>query len=264
MNSEISSNQIPRRRAEDLHFKISRPGFKFIIGFIAGFSAAIFPRLTALMLVPHGENNLNIISAGYLFYSLLFAVLIGAVIMIMEWRLPKEPRITFMSALGIPAILTGSFNTLDSASALDLQTEENKRLNQLVEQALDITIIRGDKIKPISLQNNPPLPSLGFSFISEAHAQEDNITRLAQNRANPSIQPVQAHYIVVLDKRPTRDAAIARANELNNTIPAQAISSGGDYFIIKKGQPTNRSNALIEAIRIRNDFQIRAEVLELQ
>ena len=107
------------QRGHDHHMTISRPIYKFLIGFIAGFCAALFPRLTALLLVSDVQESLNILSTGYILVSALFATLIGAIIMIMEWNVAKEPRTTFMAALGIPALITGSINTVDTTKALD-------------------------------------------------------------------------------------------------------------------------------------------------
>lgn len=247
------------------HVMVSRPFYKFLIGFIAGFCAALFPRLTAMLLVSDMEESLNILSTGYLIVSTLFATFIGAIIMIMEWNVAKEPRTTFMAALGIPALITGSINTLDTTRALDQQVTENREMRQEVEKLLDIKVLRSDSIQPLSLHwpSGTPVPAW-MQIIPSANASDEFLEAKPRFRLNPSIQGASVRYVVVLEKSTSKDAAVLRANELSQTIPAQAIASQQGYLIIKRGPPKDRSEALVEALRIREQFQIQADILEIQ
>lgn len=254
-------------RAEDCRLKVSHPFQKFLIGFVAGFCAAIFPRLTAQLLVSPGQEELAILSPGYLVCSALFASTIGAVIMIMEWHVPKEPRVTFMAALGIPAIITGSFNTLDSTRALNDQMTLNARLVNEVERTTDLDIIRSRTFEPIGPKDSSSLGRevpFGLGWVPVAVAADSLFYSKPRFRLNPSITPAESRYVIVLDRRPTQAAAIARASELNESIPAQAIATDQGYMIIKRAQPTSKADALIEALRIREETQLLADVLELR
>lgn len=84
---------------------------KFFIGFIAGICTAFLPRLTAALSVSGKTTSLNFFDITYVVISLFFAVLIGGVIMILEWGVARKPRDTFMAALSIPALITGAINT---------------------------------------------------------------------------------------------------------------------------------------------------------
>jgi hypothetical protein len=269
MGTHAISPELPKRRADDAHLKIGNPMHKFIIGFVAGFSAAIFPRLTALLLMAGADSGLEIISAGYLLISVLFAVMIGAVVTIMEWGVLREPHSTFMTALGIPAIITGSFNAVDGARQLELQSNTNSALTTQLEQMLDIRVMPSDasSIQPISINDNrPQAPATGMSFslIPAAHAADFEIKEQPRFRVNPSIQAQENRYVVVLDKRPTRSAAIARANELNSKLPAQAVISDHGYLIIYRKSPTSRSEAVLDAAQIQQKYELATEILELQ
>lgn len=269
MNTHVAAPPVeePRRRSEDHRVKVSHPVQKFLIGFIAGFCAAIFPRLTAQLLVSGGEEGLAILSPSYLICSAVFASTIGAVIMIMEWHVPKEPRVTFMAALGIPAIITGSFNTLDSTRALTEQMSVNARLVNEVERTTDLDIIRSRTFEPLGAGESSRLDRdmpFGLGWIPEAAADDDPFTPRPRFRLNPSIKPEEARYVIVLDRRPTQAAAVARAGELSESIPAQAIATDQGFLIIKRAEPTNKADALIEALRIREATQLQADVLELR
>ena len=87
--------------------KVSRPVYKFMIGFIGGFCAAIFPRMMAALAL-FDSGDVVLISAGYISVAIIFATLIGAVVMIMEWGVAKEPSATFMTALGLPETISSS------------------------------------------------------------------------------------------------------------------------------------------------------------
>lgn len=268
MPSPATMDTLAQAQPNHGHATISRPIFKFMIGFTAGLCAALFPRLTALLLVSEVQETLDILSLGYVLVSLLFATLIGAIIMIMEWNVAKEPRTTFMAALGIPALITGSINTLDSTKALQEQVAENRAMYREVEKLNDINVIRSGEIQPLSFleQSQRELPPL-LKLIPAAHAADEPWTQQQQPRyrLNPSIQQAVApRYVVVLEKSNSKEAAVARASELSNKIPAQAILSEQGFLIIKRGPPVERSEALVEALRIRNELQIQADILELQ
>ena len=256
------------RRAEDDNLKVGRPLYEFIIGFIAGFCAAIFPRLTSLLLISDGDASLDILHTGYLLTSALFATLIGAVIASMEWGVLREPRTTFMAALGIPAIITGSFNTVDGLNELDKQTQQTAELSTQLQHYLNVPVnsINLNSIESLSNsfdQSSIPL-SNGFELISSAHAEGfKSYMQPQQQLFNPSINANKNKYIIILDKSDSRASAIARAKELNRFIPAEAIATGGQYLVIRKGPPTNKTQALIEALKIRTETQLLTEVLEL-
>ncbi len=225
----------------------------------------MFPRVTALLLVSDVQESLQVLSLGYVLVSVLFATLIGAIIMIMEWNLAKEPRTTFMAALGIPALITGSVNTIDTTKALEQQMAENQAMVHQVEKLHDINVIRSGDIQPLSLlERAPHSDPLWLTIIPVAHAADDAFTTQPRYRLNPSIQAAPSRYVVVLDKSNSKEAAIARAAELSQRIPAQAIMSEQGFLIIKRGSPVDRSEALLEALRIREQFQLQADILELQ
>ncbi len=267
MDALLAANQTQQDRTGESRSQVSKPTFKFLIGFLAGFCAAIFPRLTALLLVGDGQDDLAIMTPGYLLCSTIFASLIGAVVMVMEWNVSKEPRATFMAALGIPAIITGSFNTIDGASSLEQQVQKNRELTQQIERAFEIDVIPPTRIEPLSSNDSYEKHGLPFplGLIPEANAAEKSeIHYRPRFRVSPSIHPQEKRFVVVLDRRSTRHAAVARAKELNETMPARAIASERGFLIIQHASPTGRSEALLEAIRLRKEQRLNADVMELR
>ena len=70
---------------------VCRPVLKFFIGFVAGLCAVIAPRMLAALTVPVKDEKIIFFSFDYVVVSLAFSIMIGAVIMIIEWRQPKKP-----------------------------------------------------------------------------------------------------------------------------------------------------------------------------
>jgi MFS family permease len=104
---------------------ITMPILKLFIGFVAGLCAALFPRLTAALATQ--GSNLIFFPLSYVVLALVFAMLIGVVVMILGWRVPAKPSDTFMMALGIPALLTGALNaTLDTNMLQNLAQQKDR------------------------------------------------------------------------------------------------------------------------------------------
>jgi len=80
---------------------------KFGIGFVVGLCAALFPRLIAELATASESDAVALFRQNYIFLSLVFAVLIGAVITILEWEDSRSPKDIFMLALAIPCIMSG-------------------------------------------------------------------------------------------------------------------------------------------------------------
>lgn len=266
MDATLTTPESPHQHLNDTHLKISHPTSKFIIGFIAGACAALFPRLTAQLLSSTG--GLEYFSMGYMVCSAIFATLIGAIVTIMEWNLPKEPRATFMAALGIPAIITGSFNTIDSSRALEKTVTQNEALVRELKHNNDVNLLQPRSVAPLSLLTTPtpaaPLSNVLDFIVMPAHANDNAaVQSWRRDNASPSLYQSQARYVVVLDESLTREDAVARAAEISKTIPAQAIISDRRFLIIKRTAPTEQANALLDALKIREQTAFRAEILAL-
>jgi hypothetical protein len=105
---------------------------QFAVGAFAAFSAAIVPRL-AVQFAPQAtpsEVTLEAFTSAYLTAAAALALIVGGVVLILEWNGTSSPRDTFLSALAIPALLTGAFNTAAASSEAKRLAEENYRVNQ--------------------------------------------------------------------------------------------------------------------------------------
>ena len=118
-----------RRPGEELAAETARPSdlvtapiLKFAIGTVASLCAVLVPRLLA-GLATRDQANITFITREYGELAVLLSALVGIVVAILEWRVPRAPRDTFMTTLGIPAILAGALSANQNAGALQSATQ---------------------------------------------------------------------------------------------------------------------------------------------
>lgn len=233
---------------------VSMPWFKFLIGFVAGWCAACFPRLSALMAGGNSVDALSLFSFDYIVLSGVFSVVIGFVVMIMEWNVAREPRATFMMAIGIPALLTGSFNATSGAQQVNAQQE---KITDLVVQLSksegiaigeeplgDFTIIGGNKL---GVQGKTdPLQWIG---IKAAYAAEQNI---AGQGFNPGYKIMEPLFYISLGNAPNKELALNMVKQLKTQVKtATAVKTSKGFTILSRLTPLPKSDAIIEATRLK-------------
>src|SRR5687767_2951304 len=94
---------------ENGKIKFGAPWMLFGVGFTAGLCAALFPRL-APMLTRGADVSIKLLHLDYIIVALVFSAMIGAVMMWFYWGTNHKPQTLFMAALGIPSLLSSSFN----------------------------------------------------------------------------------------------------------------------------------------------------------
>ena len=233
--------------------KVSKPVYKFMIGFVGGFFAATFPRLMAALTMQE-SSEVVLLTAGYLSISVLFAIMIGSVVMIMEWGVPKEPGATFMTALGLPALLAGALNTTNGAHMLDLKSQENMKLTEAAQSENNIPEISIEGFTPLTdaARAGKSPYSISFNIISSAHANDESI-ELANNAfdLNPTIKFEAKQYYVILMEAASEAEAKQKALDIrSNVANAQAIKAGDKYYVIdSKAKP--KPEAVLEIIELK-------------
>lgn len=233
--------------------KVEKPLYKFIIGFVGGFFAATFPRLMAALTM-QDSSELVLLSAGYLSIAVLFGVMIGSVVMIMEWGVPKEPGSTFMTALGLPALLAGALNTTNGAHMLEAKSQENMKLAEVVRSVSDIPEVSIGSFTPLSdasgTGKSKSLYSVSFNIISVAEAGETEASDNAFD-LNPALKFKEKHYYIILQEVASEAEAKQRAIEIRAILAtAQAIKAGDKYYVIdSKAKP--KPQAVLEIIELK-------------
>lgn len=247
-------NENNKRRS---NCEISKPEAKFIIGFFAGMCSAVFPRLMVFLNLTVDKtdvlSDLKIITFEYTICSIIFSLIVGTVVMILEWRVNCEPGKTFMMALSLPALLAGRFNT---NSAISLYKTEQVSIIRELREGIDIPVNQSQvKIKEISKFNKINDNKSFFSFtdflIKEANAAE----------SKPDQHKLFAfqlqQYVIVLYRANDRESAIKKADELKQAgiSEAKPVQAGvNQYIVIFGDHHLPRTDALIKADELRKKY----------
>lgn len=128
------------RTVADLRYRAA----SFFIGFFAGVCAAYFPPLVVAITASRAGEiteqgmQLFLLSPLYLVLAFAFSIVVGIVTLIFEWDLMHRPKEVFVTALGIPALLTGAIGTGSSAYTATDVGERLKRSDAALERDTDI------------------------------------------------------------------------------------------------------------------------------
>lgn len=247
---------------------VSAPALKFVIGTVASLCSVFCPRLIA-MLTFTDRANVTFISADYAERALLFSLIVGLVIAIFEWRVPRPPRDTFMATLGIPAILAGALTANQGAAELQ---RTNQTQGEAIKAALDAL---GITIEPANGTGSEGGGKQGFlrdPFVTPVHAQGVQSNPPVAQASTLGIVVNQPRYFVVLDRAKSQADAQAILSALTQRLNAAAPShpfkgeinqQAREFLIVATGGPRIKSDAALEAIRLKNTYQVVPTLVEV-
>lgn len=235
----------------------------FSIGFFASLCAVFVPRMLAML--NSNSGDIQFFHANYIAVGLVFSLVIGGVTVIFEYSKNKTVADTFMTALGIPALLAGALNT--GTASVDLHNSEssNQKLVEVLKTQSGIRIEEGSAgITPLQAVQNSPQSRLDFSLIPSAHAQ-DNQADSGENQYNLGIQVEQKPYVVVLGKSNNQAEALQKAAMLRTIVPdATAVQSGKDFLVIDGTANRSRADAMLRAIELQNKTGLKPYLLQVK
>lgn len=247
--------------------KVSTPVIKFLIGFTAGLCAALFPRLTASLVVSGGNSNIVLFDSGYMTLSLIFALLVGLIIMILEWRVPREPRATFMMAIGVPALITGSLNTTTGIDTVSSQAKDNQALVKQIQDLANIqTLPAAGGITPLSSNNEDTshdqqaLAWLKWVGIQDAQAGTELARKTGTTAAGITVQ--EPMYYIVVSQAASKDEAMQKAQGMKAQLPnVVAVRSGTRYLILYSNRPMKRTEAVLLTVKLKQGLSLSPQLL---
>jgi hypothetical protein len=209
------------------------------IGIFAGLCAALLPKLGALLVAQGSPINLQILSGVYLIISLVFALIVGVLTMIFESGTSHKPRETFMAALGLPALISGTFNTAGSIGALEDTVQERRELATKLRQESDIAVFEAIGISPIAKEG-----SSGYT-IDRLYGENSSF--------GLGVELNQPPYELVLAEADTVKEARQKADALRERVPTAKIAHTGDnHFLVVQGAgPQTKSEAILAATEIK-------------
>jgi hypothetical protein len=249
---------------------VSAPAMKFAIGLVAAISAVFFPRMIAA-LTAADHPRVTFVSPTYFFLALSFSVLVAIAVMILEWRVPRAPRDTFMTTLGLPAMLAGALSASQGTTNLVQAAEREEKLTEALVK------MGGIEIKSTSQPNEPAKTGarnrLADAIVTPAYAEGREPDRPVQQPSPLGIYVNEPGYFIVLDRAAKREDAQARmtnlAARLKKTTPQTPVTlqverQGAEFLVVVSGGPHPKSAALLEALRLKDTYHVAPTLVEVQ
>jgi hypothetical protein len=226
----------------------------FLVGLIAGMCAVLFPRLTALIFAPTAESSfleMNAFSLRYIIFSVVFALLIGIVVMILEWGVKSTPGQIFMAALGVPALIAGAVNSGAISSNAAHLGQELQNITDQYREANDIPV-KDENLKPIS-SVRPSFVDIGL--IPAAFGQTSEAGRSiagAQKGGGADIGVFrQKEFWIVLYTTNTRDDAERKLEEFGTQYGKLTIQQFQNQFAVTLASTLPYSQAVSAAVDVK-------------
>lgn len=237
---------------------VSNPMAKFVIAVFAVATSALIPRMLATLGSPTtGGVSLEGFTPAYYEIAVAFALIVGGVLAIFEWRIPRHPRDSFMTALGIPAVLIGAFNTNVLTQQIASIGQQQSEITRNTARALNVPVEEAPTgaAKVLGVQDGATSSTLGaLAIISEARAQPLNkaAERGFLRVDNVGITYQGPRYYVVLKKATNAKEAQLEAKKLRRKYPdAAAIQIGNQFLVVDSPQPKNSAYAIEGAAQAR-------------
>jgi hypothetical protein len=219
------------------------PVAKFGVATFAALCAVFFPQV--VLYLKHA-GQLIFPSGEYVVAGAAFALVIGVITLIFEHGIRRTLAQTFMGALGVPAVLSGTLGAVGLAeNGLEVQ-----RANSSFHQALTA---EGITIGP-SVDAPQPQKGARFELINAAYAADTALAQAPQAQVGYSAQFMVPRYLVVLDRAPSASSAAAKVQALRQRVPdAAVVQSGSEFLVVAGSAPLSQADALSRATGIKRD-----------
>lgn len=264
MITTVADRSLVRKHSPVL---VSAPPMKFLVGMAASLCAVFAPRLIAA-LTTADRQTVTFVSREYFLLALSFSVLVAVAVMILEWRVPRAPRDTFMTTLGLPAILAGALSASQGTTALQKATEaQDALINELSQRA-------GIAIQPADGGEKPrgPQGALIDVLVAPVFAQDaQQVQRTQASRYGIFI--AQPRYHIVLDRASNQFDADRRAaaltDRVNKAVPRSPLAirvekQTKDFLVVVAGGPRLKTDALLEALRVKDVYHLAPSLVEAE
>ena len=254
---------------------VTRAAANFVIGTIGGLASVFLPRMMLLLSIdtePAPERYISLIPWDFVWLGLGFGIVVGAICAILEHGGAEQPKAVFMTALGIPALLSGVLNTTSATSKLQRVEHEKVAVLRAVGNQADISQERVNTIEPLGASSPSPGPGSPVSsrqrffwFVTPAYAQSPAAPPAeARNRFDPGIQIRRPVYVVALRRAGSHEEAVRLARALQKDIPtAQAVKTDQGYFVVDSLTPRSEASALLDAIQLKSRRGFNPSLLQV-
>ncbi|MDH5324861.1 MAG: hypothetical protein OEZ68_17390 [Gammaproteobacteria bacterium] len=254
--------------SENQTVEITSAAAKFCIGAVAGVAAIAIPRLISY--ATDANQSFTYLPLHYLGAVLSFALFIGALVVIFEYKTPKPPKETFFAALAIPGLLAGSFNTAVESQEANSIFAQNKELSTAIRENNEIAIHTVDDMTIVPLEEEPsPNPGVSFRFqlnpIGTAQAKDEKFPLQEREDFRISIQREKPAFGISIGSFADKNAAINEAKRLKKNNPSTTlIKTTQGYEILSSRKLLTESEAVLEAVKLGRKLNVKPKLITVK
>lgn len=252
-----------------------------MIGVTAGLIAAFLPRLLPMLAAQQGSDVVSLFTVQYVSVATVFSLFIGVAMVWMYHGSRETPKNLFMSALALPAVLSGGIgvSTSTSNAAVEIQSLSNQvrsLVTQVEAEAGIETLHEGAPIllesadaPPVSAAHESDLWIFDLLGFPAAHAQATSAPRSAASRFGGieyNVPSDRDEFAVVVDTAPDRETAVRqRQVHLSEGMEGLSIKRiPGHQYVVVHGNPSSKSNAVLNAVRIKKQYGVTPKLLRVR
>jgi hypothetical protein len=253
---------------------LGRTVANFLIAMLAGLVSVFLPRMLLLLSVdtePAPQRYISVFQPDFVWLGLAFGLAIGIICAILEYGAEQEPRAVFMTALGIPALLSGVFNTTSATNKLQKVEQEKVAIIRAVSDQAGIPQERSHSWEPLGSSpggsespNSSSALDPFFIFVEPAFAQSPLRTAQQPARFDPGIQIQRPTYVLALKRASSQKEAVRMAKELQKDVPtAQAVKTDQGFLVVDSLTRRSEADALLDAIQLKSRKKFNPSLLQV-
>jgi hypothetical protein len=237
-----------------------------LIGVTAGIIASSFPRLLPYLSEAEETVTISLFTVKFIYSAIAFSAIIGISMIWLYMGTKEQTRNLFMSALALPAVLSGGINmsTLTSVSENTIN-DLNKQTIELQEKLekqnkIEIKTLNLSTIQPITLG-----ATSSFFGISSAYAgDQDPISRRTDNSSiRINADSLERNFVIMLGSSDNQEEINKELNRIDAFgIPSvKAYEIDNKYYLLQNEKKT-RSKALLDAISIQKRYGLNPTLIQ--
>jgi len=235
----------------------------------AGLIAALFPRLLPLISQSSDGVTFSFFNQTYFIGVILFALIIGVSMIWLYMDSKDSSRQLFMSALALPAIISGGLNvsSVSSTAEQKLNDLENQtiELQSKLESQNSIPVI---EIDGLSFSSTSIGSILGLVGISTAFAQDvlpAQKTAKQISSVGVNAESLNENYIVVLMQSTNKQDILNAQQALNmRNIKDTILFEKNNQFYLMNNERTTKTKAIMDVIEIKNKSNLEPSILKVK
>jgi len=239
---------------------VTKPLAKFLIGTLACATGVLLPPLAAFIQRAEAEKML---SPGYIALAAVFSAIVGGVVVVKEWGVPRKPWDTFMTGLGLPAALAGAISGYSGASRINqVKAETGSELTQTLQTV-------GIPIRPATQAPARPSGSWLLSpFVTTVHA-----AGRADTAGQAGVVVQEPQYWVVVGRGADRQKADQVLADLRPRLASpppgkapvklEVVAYRSEFLVVEAGGGRKRAVAVARALELKTTFNVPVELQEI-